>query len=157
MGATVWAFTDGGKPATRRPSPEQPENQSRLEDENADQRRPCQRFPKAERLLRTARQPESQAHGSHVDHVTIPQLAALLRFSIDGRQGVGLGRQQKTLFALEIDLNVSFPNTGVIKTQPRLGGATHQKRKLADRNIAARQFSRKNLELNHKTVRGIWM
>jgi hypothetical protein len=49
---------------------------------------------------------------------------------------------------------MSLPHSDIFKPKARGRGASYDKRKLADHNIAARQFAGKDLELNHKALRG---
>src|SRR5204863_216794 len=100
--------------------------------------------------LAAAREPETDLHRAQLDQVTIAQHPLLHPLTIDDGQRLRPRSKKESLAPLEGNLQMAFPNPGLVENESGPGLTTELKRKTADHDIMARLFARENLKLNHK-------
>ena len=129
-----------------------PVNQGDLGGGDGGDERPDEKFAPAQAALPGGGEPELQFGGAKRDGVAVAEHLILKRRAVDGGQGARRDREMETA-VLQFEREVPVPDAIVFKLQMVFRRASDAERKMADNRLAARLFSRKDVELNHQKIR----
>ena len=116
------------------------------------QQHPDECFTQVQAALAGGGKPELEFGGTEGDDVTIPKNRGLNGFAVDGGQGVWRGCERETFLLVEFQREVPIPNAVVVELQLVSRRTADAERKTAGCRLSARLSSRKNVELDRKSV-----
>jgi hypothetical protein len=134
-------------------SAQQPVNQDELAEGDENQKRPDKSFAEAQAALSGGGEPELKFGGTERNDVAVAKNRVLNRHAVDGGERIGGGGEVEILFFLKFQNEVLVPDAVVVKLQIIARRASDAERKTAGSRLAARLFSRKDVELNHQMSR----